>query len=169
MRMKPTNLGHIAQRLCILAMLLLPPGLRAVTITDQQTGVNEWTYNAYVFPSVVAWGYNGDGQTAVPRTLTNAVAIAAGYLHSLAVRADGSVAAWGINWAGQSTPPSSATNVVGLSAGDHTLALRADGTVVAWGYNVYGQANVPPGLSNVVAIAGGGNFSLSSGRAPTWC
>jgi hypothetical protein len=45
-------------------------------------------------PNVVAWGSNSSGQTTVPLDLTNAVAIAAGYSHSAALRADGTVVCW---------------------------------------------------------------------------
>ena len=44
---------------------------------------------------LAAWGDNSYGQTNIPAGLTNVVAIAVGYEHSLALRADGTVAAWG--------------------------------------------------------------------------
>ena len=40
---------------------------------------------------VGAWGDNGDGQTAPPPSLTNAVAVAGGMWHSLALRGDGTL------------------------------------------------------------------------------
>ena len=45
--------------------------------------------------SVVAWGKNVHGQTDVPASATNVVAISAGWAHSVALRADGTVVAWG--------------------------------------------------------------------------
>jgi len=45
--------------------------------------------------TVVAWGDDAFGQCHVPVGLTNVVAIAAGNVHSLALRVDGTVAAWG--------------------------------------------------------------------------
>lgn len=45
--------------------------------------------------TVVAWGNNQYGQANPPPDLTNVVAIAAGELFGLALRADGTVAAWG--------------------------------------------------------------------------
>jgi alpha-tubulin suppressor-like RCC1 family protein len=66
--------------------------------------------------TVWAWGYNGDGELGNGTTddsaspvqvvtesgtpLQDIVAIAAGYFHNLAVKADGSVWAWGANWFG---------------------------------------------------------------------
>jgi hypothetical protein len=81
-----------------------------------------------------------------------AVAIAAGYLHSLAIRADGTVAAWGDNGYGQTNVPAGLSNVVAIAAGfSASLALKADGTVVAWGSGV--GTNVPTGLRGVIAIS----------------
>jgi alpha-tubulin suppressor-like RCC1 family protein len=112
--------------------------------------------------TVVTWGSDASGQRTVPTGLTNAVAIAAGAEHSLALRADGAVAAWGWNEFGQSTIPPAATNLVAVSAGDyHSIALRSDGVVLAWGDNSYGQSAVPAGLGSVVAITAGSHNSLA--------
>src|ERR1019366_5584789 len=79
--------------------------------------------------NVAGWGENLEGQTNVPPTATNLVAVAAGAAHSLALGDDGSVIAWGRNWDGQASVPSTATNSVAVSAGwAHSVALRADGT-----------------------------------------
>jgi len=117
---------------------------------------------AHATGTVTAWGDNSYGQTNVPAGLSNVVAVAGGYYHSLALRADGTVAAWGYNYYGQTTVPADLSNVVAVAAGAyHSLALRADGTVAAWGDNSYGQTTVPAGLSNVVAVAGGFFHSLA--------
>jgi len=111
---------------------------------------------------IAAWGDNSSGQTNVPPSLSNAVAVAAGLAHSLALRADGTVAAWGDNSYGETTVPAGLSGVVAVSAGGgFSLALLANGTVVAWGDNSYGQTNVPTGLTNVVAVAAGGDGSLA--------
>jgi uncharacterized delta-60 repeat protein len=90
------------------------------------------------------------------------VAIAAGYYHSLALRADGTVVAWGDNYYGQTNVPAGLTNAVAIAAGYyHSLALRADGTVVAWGKNGSGQTTVPAGLTSAVAIAAGDYHTLA--------
>jgi len=82
---------------------------------------------------VAAWSGSEFGQTTVPAGLSNVVAIAAGYYHSLALRVDGRVVAWGKNDSGQVTIPAGLSNFVAIAGGgDHRLALRADGTVVGW-------------------------------------
>lgn len=93
---------------------------------------------------------------------TNVVAIAAGFRHNLALRADGTVAAWGDNVYGQATVPVGVTNALAIACGDaHSLALLANNTVAAWGNDFYGQVDVPAGLTNVVAIACGYEFSMA--------
>jgi alpha-tubulin suppressor-like RCC1 family protein len=109
---------------------------------------------------VRAWGQNDFGQSNVPVGLSNVVAIAGGWTHSLALKADGTVTAWGRNDEGQATVPSGLSNVLDIASGEyHNLALKADGTVTGWGWNGVGQTTVPAGLSNVVAIAASGLHS----------
>ena len=63
------------------------------------------------------------------------MAVAAGGIHSLALKADGTVAAWGYN--DQRPVPTclpGLSGVVAVAAGaTHSLALKADGTVVGLG------------------------------------
>ncbi len=124
----------------VLGMCCSPPGLQAEN-------------------NVVAWGYNIYQQTNVPPDLTDAVAVAGGQYHSLALKADGTVTAWGIYHDPklgytQMTVPSGLRNVVAIAAyGGKSLALRADGTLVGWGDPL--SANPPPDLTNIVAIAPG--------------
>jgi hypothetical protein len=66
----------------------------------------------------------------VPVGLTNAVAIACGLYHSLALKADGTVVIWGA------------------------------GTINTGSYPNFGQALVPAGSTNVIALAGGGFHTL---------
>jgi alpha-tubulin suppressor-like RCC1 family protein len=127
--------------------------------------------------TVAAWGYNYAGQlgdsTTTSRSVPVAVnttsgsalygrtivAIAAGYIYSLALSTDGILAAWGDNFYGQlgdntttaRHAPVAVNTVSGVSAlygktpvaigvGEgHSLALCATGTVAAWGYNNAGQ------------------------------
>ena len=104
--------------------------------------------------------------------LTNAVAIAAGEVHTLALTKEGRVIAWGNNSYGQTNVPAGLSNVVAVSvAGSNNLALTADGTVVGWGGNIFCPTNtVPPGLTNMIAIAGGGvGFALKTdGVVVSW-
>ena len=118
------------------------------------------------------WGELGDGQSSFDGSwnssianppvqvsgLSGAIGIAAGYLHSLAVKDDGTVWAWGDAIHGDlgdngsetydavpvqvadPTGTSHLTGVAAVAAGDSfSLALKSDGTVWAWGYNEYGQ------------------------------
>jgi alpha-tubulin suppressor-like RCC1 family protein len=121
---------------------------------------------------VIAWGKNTYGQGSVPATASNALAIAAGYTHNLALRTNGTVAAWGQNTYAQCTVPASASNVVTIAAGAyHSLARRADGAVLAWGRNTYNQCTVPALASNAVALTAGMYHSAalrSNGTVVAW-
>ena len=89
---------------------------------------------------VVAWGNNSSGQCNIPAGLTNAIAIACGGNHSLAVNSNGTVVAWGDNSFGQTNVPTNLTNVIAVAAGyQHSLALKNNGMVVAWGDNLSGS------------------------------
>jgi alpha-tubulin suppressor-like RCC1 family protein len=119
---------------------------------------------------VESWGRGDSFQTWTPPDLTNAIGIAGGWNHSVALRADGTVTAWGEDYFGACDVPPDLTNAIAVAAGDnHSMALRADGTVVAWGYS--SQTNVSAGLTNVIAIAAGDFFSMalrSNGTVAVW-
>jgi YD repeat-containing protein len=157
--------------------------------------------------TVWAWGTNDFGQLGRPTNLTvspypvrvpnvtNAIGVAAGTNHSLAVLADGRVLAWGQGDQGQlgngaTTNSASVVEVTGVSnavavaAGDrHSLVLLANGTVRCWGDNSSGQLgnNTTPTdssspvslvgsqMTNIVAIEGGGWHSLAlRGDGTVW-
>jgi alpha-tubulin suppressor-like RCC1 family protein len=126
------------------------------------------------------------------QVLTDAVAIAAGGAHGLALRSDGTVVGWGANGSGEAlgfpTPYAYGTNgqvriagtawsnVTAIAAGrwmgqSFSLALKGDRMVEAWGDNRFGQTAVPLGLSNVMAIAAGTYHGLalrSDGTVVGW-
>jgi alpha-tubulin suppressor-like RCC1 family protein len=82
--------------------------------------------------TVVAWGDNSSGQTAVPPYLTNVVAIAAGSTYGLALQSNGTIVSWGTQPFGSTNVPSTLTNMAAIAAGySHNLALQSNGTVVA--------------------------------------
>jgi len=157
--------------------------------------------------TVWAWGSDYYGQVGndssvmdpyepvLVHNLTDAVAVAGGFGHSLAIRNDATVCAWGDNYFGElgdgttggtSHAPVQTlnlTDVVAIAAGNgHSLALRSDGTVWAWGANSHGQLgndsttprDVPVqvhNLAGVVAIAAGHTHSLalaSDGTVWAW-
>ena len=80
--------------------------------------------------------------------------LAAGWLHTVGLKADGTAVAVGRNWNGQ-CDVSGWTDIVAVAAGsDHTVGLKADGTVVAVGDNEDGQCDVS-GWRDIVAVAAG--------------
>ena len=128
---------------------------------------------------VWAWGDNGNGQLGLAAPggsdttmrlvpvrvpgISDAVAIAAGYSHTLVLHRDGHVSAFGANTAGQlgdgtttarHSPVAVAglTDVVRVIAGSqHSAAVRRDGTVWVWGRNSFG--NLGQGTSDSTAHA----------------
>jgi hypothetical protein len=91
-------------------------------------------------------------------------AIAAGALHTVALKTSGAVVAWGGNASGQTTVPIAAqSGVVAIAAGaHHTVALKKDGSVLAWGYNYFGQTDVPVAAqSGVAAISAKGYHTVA--------
>jgi alpha-tubulin suppressor-like RCC1 family protein len=106
------------------------------------------------------------------------VPLAAGYIHTCALRRDASLACWGANTWGQlgdgtrtdrATPTSIAApgRIAALAAGTrHSCALMNDGSLACWGDNTYGQLGdgtttarltpvAVPGLRDVTALAVG--------------
>ncbi len=148
--------------------------LSQVQATEQQYAdqhldhfpLNTWRYWAANAPRLTAITTSLQG--AVPGTLPGssfpggAVAVSAGYNHSLALKIDGTVVGWGADPSGKANGALAGSNVVAIESGvHHSLALKADGTVVGWGSNASGQRDPPAGLGNVVAIAAGYNHSLA--------
>lgn len=123
---------------------------------------------------VVAWGKNSSGETNIPPTMTNVVAVTAGDGFSVALQADGQVAVWGNNTYGQTNIPANlySLTVTAIAAGgNHILALRSNQKVTGWGDNSSGQISQPYDLTNVVAIAAGSKHSVAlrgNGTVAAW-
>ncbi|PYR29128.1 MAG: hypothetical protein DMF98_00985 [Acidobacteria bacterium] len=116
---------------------------------------------------------------------SDAAVMAAGQMHSVVLKPDGTVWSWGSASLGQlgdgvtdhttadSAPAKNLFDAIAVAAGgNHTLALRKDGTVWAWGDNLWGELgdgsrtsrDVPtqvPGLGHIVAIAAGYIHSMA--------
>jgi len=149
-------------------------GYYTITVTNA-FGSASSTSRVSVFLSparVRAWGDDSAGQADVPAALDDAVAIAGGDYHSVALRGDGSVVAWGYDGDGQLEVPATRKRLVSLAAGAaHTLAITEEGAVVAWGRNDAGQASVPSGLAGAMSLAAGDSHSLAllaSGGLVMW-
>jgi hypothetical protein len=154
-------LGATSSTLTITNPTPLNVGTYAVQITNIYGLILSSNASLGFIPMAVA-GDNSLGQLDLPGTVTNAVAIAAGAWHNLALKADGSVVGWGENYDGQCNVPAGLIDAVAIAAGGyHSLAIQSNGTVLAWGANYNNQTNVPPGLSNVIAIAAGTWHSLA--------
>ncbi len=139
-----------------------------------------------------AYGQLGDGTMENIRTspvpvkgLDGVTAVAAGGVHSLALRGDGTVRSWGNNeWGqlGDGTVTNRATpirvrnlgTVAAIATGaNHNLVARRDGTVRGWGNNGHGQLGdgtttvvqatpvKPVRLTGVKGLAGGWFHSLA--------
>ncbi len=110
--------------------------------------------------TVQAWGQNDGSQlgsntsparfslTPLPvANISGVQTLAAGPVHSVALKPDGTVWAWGADWYGAAghqtiTPEQIAgfNDAADIAAGgSHTLVRRNDGTIWAWGANTYGQ------------------------------
>ncbi len=122
--------------------------------------------------SIIAWGFNSDGQTSVPPPNDDFIAVAGGFYHSLGLRADGSIVAWGSNGMGQTSVPAPNSGFIVIAAGaQHSLGLKGDGSIVAWGRNIEGQTSIPAPNSDFIAIAAGNEHSLglkSDGSIVAW-
>ena len=80
-------------------------------------------------------------------------AIAAGGLHTCAIRADDTLACGGSNGDGQADAPAGTYKAV-TAGGLHTCAIRADDTITCWGDNKDGEADAPAGTYKAVTAGG---------------
>ena len=135
----------------------------------EATGISAGQFHALAVlknGTVMTWGHGergalGDGTTMkksdvpVPvNGITNAVAVAAGNVHSLVLLRSGTVLSFGASEFGQlgdgfqrpsyvPVPVSGLSEVTAISAGGwQNLALLQNGTVMAWGWNKSGELGV---------------------------
>ncbi|MCL1809870.1 MAG: hypothetical protein FWG42_08945 [Clostridiales bacterium] len=111
--------------------------------------------------SLWAWGFNefgqlGDGKSGdgihclkPVKIMDDVASVAAGTIHSMAIKTDGSLWTWGFNTHGQlgngtlemsDLPVKVMDDAAKAAAGDyHSFAIKTDGSLWAWGYNHCGQ------------------------------
>ncbi len=108
--------------------------------------------------TVVAVGYNGDGQCDVGGW-TDITEVAAGEEHTVGLQSDGTIIAVGNNDDGQ-CDVGDWTDIDQVAAGGfHTVGLRSDGTVVAVGSNFDGQCDVG-GWTDITQVAAGDSHTV---------
>lgn len=152
-----------------------------------------------------AWGRNNEGELGINSTTNYStpiavstthtfIKVAAGYRHSLGLKADGTVMAWGQNTNGelgnnsttnQSTPVAvcGVHSFIDIQAGHHSMALKANGELWTWGRNFEAALgdNSTVNKSTPVAVCGAhcfvkipGNFTFqpialdNNGQAWMW-
>jgi alpha-tubulin suppressor-like RCC1 family protein len=143
--------GVVVFSLLVVRVRAAEPGGWPVVEIDES---GEWSA---VPTRVLAWGNNGQGQTAVPVDAENVVGLAVDYGHTVALRANGTVIAWGDNMYGQTNVPNDLADVVKVAPGrTYSFGLRRDGSVMKWPLGPYGESSVPEGLGDVVALGAGG-------------
>jgi alpha-tubulin suppressor-like RCC1 family protein len=169
----------------VLALFVLSAGTWATSVATQAEEsetqldgvvvvVNEACHSLALRADGTVWGWgcnsdwdlgatapDGDDSTSIPIQATGldqVRALAFGYGHALAVRADGTVWAWGVNDHGQVGSPTAdcpihkrpcsqgpipvpgLSEVKAVAATDYSsFALTVDGTVWAWGQNLLGE------------------------------
>lgn len=159
-RLNGTNLPGVTGPTVSFSAITYADAGRYSIVASNSSGTTAGPEFSLTVVPVAAWGVGA--VTNLPSTLSNAVAIAAGYQHAVALKADGTVAAWGSNTYGQASVPLGLSNVVAVAAGDyHCLALKEDGTITAWGNNNGGQISLPANATNIIAIAAGTAHSLA--------
>ena len=169
-----TQLTNTAAFLSLPDITPAQSGYYSVTVTNQYGSISATCRISVFLPAspVMAWGDDSGGQTDVPTNLDDAVAIAGGDYHSVAIRHDGTLVAWGFDDEGQIDVPTNSLRFVSVAAGaDHNLAIAEDGSVVAWGRDDSGQIDIPGTVSSALSVAAGNSHSLAllaSGTVVAW-
>jgi alpha-tubulin suppressor-like RCC1 family protein len=141
------------------AMLELPDfesedaGAYILEATDSFGAVRRIT--CFVVPDfgvtqVRGWGASAVGQISPPPSLIDAIGLAAGTAHTIALRRDGSLQIFGSNTQGQNPIPNITGKYARVAAfGARSIAVSSTGGVRAWG----GGPNMTNNDGNVIAAA----------------
>jgi len=163
-------------------------------VTSNAGIVDSRTVTVNVQPSnltIVAWGDDGDEESSVPNGLSGYAAVAAGTVHTLALKDDGTLVAWGSDGSGLSIASnvssgessggsgvsgiSSTTTVLGslialpssglsgasTNPASITLSVASAGTAALGTADGGNQPDASIPTSGVVAIAAGFDFNLA--------
>ena len=131
--------------------LNLPPTNLVVDVSARGTGLAVTSQG-----SLVAWGRNTAGETnQVPSGIANAVQVAMGHTHCVALKGDGSVVSWGDISSGLSNVPAGLKAVQVAASWRNSAAVAADGKVYVWGVDYDGQMPVPITATNARQVAVG--------------
>lgn len=150
---------------------LTPPpshlgALRSCIGTYPTTAVYRATLALRADGTLASWGASSFA-CSIPET-DHVRSIAAGTLHSAALRQDGSVVVASACPYDLCEPPPGLGFVTRLSSGEYHLSvLRDNGSAASWGRNDQGQCDVPLDLGRSVRIACGGNFTATLGTTGT--
>jgi len=117
--------------------------------------------------TVVCWGSNVQGQSAVPSGLTGVTQLSAGSFQTCALKVDGSVLCW------FDPAPGGLTGEVFVDATDYThdCVVNSAGVPFCWGDNSSGETTIPDGLPAVTQAVAGGGFTCAltvSGTVICW-
>jgi formylglycine-generating enzyme required for sulfatase activity/alpha-tubulin suppressor-like RCC1 family protein len=170
------NRSQHTGQICELRVDSLRTGLAAAFLAAAGTIAAE--HDAQADDFFIGWGQNAYGLCTPPADLGSCSSIAAGFLHSMAIKSDGTLLCWGAGTTnagsgydyGQSIIPSELGPCSSISAGGiHSMALCNNGTVRCWGagttntgaYPNYGQSIVPPDLGPCSSIAAGFSHSMA--------
>ncbi|MBL9077619.1 MAG: hypothetical protein JNL08_08955 [Planctomycetes bacterium] len=155
----------------------IPPSLTQWSVAKVAVGT-DYSMALKHDGTIVAWGYNANGQCNVPQLPPGVVYVDlyAGESHAVALRSDGQVVAWGDDAYGQCNVPALPTGQTYLMAAAgkwHSSALRSDGVFITWGDQSLGQGNVPtiPAGDVCIQLACGTAHSvalLRSGEVRVW-
>jgi len=110
-----------------------------------------WSYENESFMRLEQYkhGYSNSDELTLIKIMDDVIDIAAGDVHGLAVKSDGTLWSWGQNGSGQLgdrtketryTPIQIMDNVLSVYAHEYSsFAIKNDGTLYGWGNNYYSQ------------------------------